>query len=298
MDVRRALLGRPDGRFRIAGTVGLVFVFAFVLYAAYWRSNAAYGASTEVTTQLGAIRAVAPEISDIGHSRATAVLYLPAAAIAILVQYHGGAAIYTLAAGPAIPVASALARAAFSPLPDVLGMEVLGVTLPTQLRLGLAVGAFAVVVGSALRRLSPPSERSASERFFGSSGERHRAVVVIAVAAVLSVPSTFWLYASYPTYQPFGYAVFGAPIAALVYWYRGGIALAWLGDAAAVLGHATAIAFIADSPDYVLDPAFFVPALAVATALGSLGAGVAVGFRGLYVVVSRRDAVGSGSHWG
>ncbi|WP_233127202.1 MULTISPECIES: hypothetical protein [unclassified Halorubrum] len=100
MDVRRALLGRPDGRFRIAGTVGLVFVFAFVLYAAYWRSNAAYGASTEVTTQLGAIRAVAPEISDIGHSRATAVLYLPAAAIAILVQYHGGAAIYTLAAGP------------------------------------------------------------------------------------------------------------------------------------------------------------------------------------------------------
>lgn len=295
MDVRRALLGNPDVRHRIAATIGIVFIFSFLLYAAYWRSNAAYGASTEVTTQFSAIRAVTPELSDSGHSNAAAILYLPAAAIAILVQYHGGAVLYTLAAGPVLPVASALARATFSPLPDVLEIDVLSVTLPTHIRLGLTVGALAVVVGSVFRYWRPPTGRLLSERFFGSSEDRYRALAVIVVIAVLSVPFTFWLYATYPAYQPFSYAVFGAPIAALVYSFWRGIVLAWLGNAAVVLGHAIAIALIAASPDYVLDPGFFVPALVVAIALGSLGAGAAVVFRELYAVVSRWVVIASSS---
>ena len=294
MDVRRALLGNPDVRHRLAGTLVILFVFSFLLYAAYWRSNAAYGASTEVTTQFSAIRAVTPEISGIGHSNAAAILYLPAAAIAILVQYHGGAILYTLAAGPTLPVASALARVVFSPLPDVLEIDVLSVTLPTHIRLGLAVGALAVVVGSVFRRWRPPSERSVSERFFGSPEDRYRALAVIVVAAVLSVPFTFWLYASYPAYQPFVYAVFGTPIATLVYLYWRGIVLAWLGNAAVVLGHTTAFAFIAANPDYIIDPSWSVPALVVATALGSLGAAAAVVIRELYAVASRRAAIASG----
>jgi len=85
VDVRRVLLGNPDVRRRLAGTIVIVFAFSFLLYAAYWRSNAAYGASTEMITQSRAIRAVTPKISGIGHSNAAATLYLPAAAIAILV---------------------------------------------------------------------------------------------------------------------------------------------------------------------------------------------------------------------
>ena len=85
MDVSRALLGNPDVRRRLTGTIVIVFVFSFLLYAAYWRSNAAYSASTEIITQSRAIRAVTPKISGIGHSNAAATLYLPAAAIAILV---------------------------------------------------------------------------------------------------------------------------------------------------------------------------------------------------------------------
>lgn len=295
MDVRRALLGTPDVRHRVAATIGVVFVLSFLLYAAYWRSSAAYGASTEVTTQFSAIRAVTPKISGIGHSNAAAILYLPAAAIAILVQYHGGAVLYTLVAGPLLPVASALARVVFSPFPDVLEIDVFSVTLPTHIRLGLAVGALAVVVGSVFRRWRPPSERSVSERFFGSPADRYRALAVTVVAAVLSVPFTFWLYASYPAYQPFTYAVFGAPIATLVYLNWRGIVLAWLGNAAVVLGHTTAFAFIAANPDYVVDPGFFVPALVVATALGSLGAGTAVVIRELYAVVTRCAVIASRS---
>ena len=169
MDVRRALLGNPDKRHRIAGTIVIAFVFLFLLYAAYWRSNAAYGADTEVTTQLSAIRAVTPELSDSGHSNAAAILYLPAAVLATLVHYHGGAVLYTLAAGPVPPVASALARVVFSPHPDVLEIDILGVTLPTHIRLGLAVSALAVVVGSVLRYWRPPNELSLSEHFFSPS---------------------------------------------------------------------------------------------------------------------------------
>ena len=54
--------------------------------------------------------------------------------------------------------------------------------------------------------------------------------------------------------------MFGALVAALVYSYWRGIVLAWLGNAAVVLGHVTAIALIAATPDYVVDPGLFVPA--------------------------------------
>jgi len=35
MDVSRALLGNPDVRRRLTGTIVIVFVFSFLLYAAY-----------------------------------------------------------------------------------------------------------------------------------------------------------------------------------------------------------------------------------------------------------------------
>jgi hypothetical protein len=76
-----------------------------------------------------------------------------------------------------------------------------------------------------------------------------------------------------------------------LYWR--GIVLAWLGNAAVVLGHTTAFAFIAANPDYILDPGWSVPALVVATALGSLGAAAAVVIRELYAVVSRCAVIAS-----
>lgn len=80
----------------------------------------------------------------------------------------------------------------------------------------LVVGAVAVVVGSVFRYWRPPGERLLSEHFFGSTEGRYRALTVIVVIAVLSVPFTFWLYATYLTDRLFSYAVFGAPIAVLV----------------------------------------------------------------------------------
>lgn len=293
MDPRRALLGDPDVRHRLAGTLIIMFVFLFLLYAAYWRSNAAYGASTEVTTQFSAIRAVTPELSDSGHSNAAAILYLPAAALAVLVQYHGGAALYTLAAGPVLPVASALARVAFSPLPDVLEIDVLAVTLPTHIRLGLAVGALAVVVGSVFRYWRPPNERSLSEHFFGPSVNHSRALAVIITAGVVAAVFTVWLYSPYIPYYPFTFAVFGAPIAAFVYWRWRTIVLAWLGNAAVVLGHAAANWFLTATPDYVVDPGFFVPAVMTAAALGVLGVGAVIVFREVYAIVSHRVNIAS-----
>ncbi|ACM58248.1 hypothetical protein [Halorubrum lacusprofundi] len=282
MDILRALLGNPDARRRLAGTIAVVFVLLFLVYAAYWRSNAAYG----VDYRVGAVGVVSPQLSDIGHAYAGPILYMPAAALAAVVHYHGGAVLYTLAMAPVPPVASALARATFGPWSDIKEATFLGDALPTLVGLGLAVGAVVVVVGSVFRRWRPPGERSLLERFFGSSEDRYRALAVIVIVAVLSVPFTFWLYAAYPTYQPFSYSVFGAPIAALVYLYWRGIVLAWLSNAVVFLGHTTAIAFIAASPDYVADPGFLVPGVMTATALGSLGACAAVVFRELYAVAS------------
>jgi len=282
MDFQRALLGDPDVRRRLAGTVAVVFGLSFLVYAAYWQSNAAYG----VDYRLGAVRVVAPEVSDIGHRYAGPILYVPAAALAAVVHYHGGAVLYTVAVAPVPPVASALARATFGPWSDIRRATFLGDALPTLVGLGLAVGAVVVVVGSVFRRWRPPSERTLWERFFGSSEDRDRALAVIVVVALISIPFTFWLYATYPTYQPFSYSVFGAPIAALVYSYWRGIVLAWLSNAAVFLGHTTAVALIAASPDYVTDPGFLVPGVTTATALGSLGACAAVVFRELYATVS------------
>jgi len=44
---------------------------------------------------------------------------MPAAALAAVVHYHGGAVLYTLAMAPVPPVASALARATFGPWSDI-----------------------------------------------------------------------------------------------------------------------------------------------------------------------------------
>jgi len=290
MDVRRALLGNPDLRRRLAGTIVIVFVFSFLLYAAYWRGTYA---DTGVTTQFSAIRAVTPRSHDIGHAYAGAILYLPAALLAVVVHYHGGAVLYTLAAAPVLPVASALARRIFSPQPDVLEADVLSVTLATHLRLSFAFGALAVVIGSLSRYWAPPNERSLSERFLGSSEDRYRALVVIITAGVLAAILMPWFHGRYPAYQPFAFAVFGAPAAAVVYLYSRGIVLAWLGDAAVVLGYSVAFVLTGASLDYVLDPVFFVPALVVATALGSLGAAAAAVIRELYAVVSRCAVIAS-----
>ena len=281
MDVQRALLGNPDARRHLAGTIAVVFILLFLVYAAYWQSNAAFG----VDYRLGAVRVVSPQVSDIGHLYAGPILYLPAAALAAVVYYHGGAILYTLAMAPVPPVASALARATFGPWSDINHATFLGNALPTLVGLGLAVGAVVVGVGSVFRRWKPPSERTLLERFFGSSEDRYRALAVILVVAILSILFTFWLYATYPTYQPFSYSVFGAPVAVLVYLYWRGIVLAWLSNAAVFLGHTTAVALIAASPDYVLDPGFLVPGVMTATAVGSLGACVAVVSRELCAVV-------------
>jgi hypothetical protein len=285
MDIRRILLGNPDARHRLAATVIIAFVFFFLLYATYWRMTYA---DTGVTTQNSAIRAVAPKLSDVGQSRAEAILYLPAALFAIVVHYHGGGVLYTLAAAPIPPVASTLARRVFSPQPDVLEAEVLSVTFPTHVRLGLAVGAFAVVVGCLSRYWAPPNERSLSERFFGLSENRYRALVVIIAAGVLAVVFTPWFYTAYPAYQPFTFAVFGYPVAVIVYLLYRGIALAWLGNAAVVFGHSVAWVLMFGAIDYVVDPFFFVPALMVGTTLGSLGVGAAVVISELHATVSRR----------
>lgn len=285
MDVRRALLGNPDARHRLAGTVVISFVLLFFLYATYWRGTYA---DTGVTTQSSAIRAVTPRSHDIGHAYAGAVLYLPAALLAVVVHYHGGAFLYTLAAAPVLPVASALARRVFSPQPDVLEADVLSVTLATHLRLGFAFGALAIVIGSLSRYWAPPNERSLSERFIGSSEARHRALAVSITAGVLAAILTPWFHGLYPAYQSFTFAVFGAPVAAVVYLRSHGIVLAWLGNAAVVLGYSVAFVLTGAPLDYVLDPVFFVPALMTAAALGSLGVGAAIVFRESYALVSRR----------
>ena len=285
MDVRRTLLGNPDARHRLAGAVVISFVLLFFLYATYWRGTYA---DTGVTTQSSAIHAVTPRPHDIGHASAGAILYLPAALLAVVVHYHGGAVLYTLAAAPVLPVASALARRVFSPQPDVLEADVLSVTLATHLRLSFALGALAVVIGSLSRYWAPPNERSLSERFLGSSEGRCRALVVSITAGVLAAILMPWFHGLYPAYQPFTFAVFGAPVAAVVYLCSHGIVLAWLGNAAVVLGYSVAFVLTGAPLDYVLDPVFFVPALTTAAALGSLGVGAAIVFRELYAIFSRR----------
>jgi len=87
-----------------------VFVFLFLVYAAYWQSNAAYG----VDYRVGVLRVVAPEVSDIGHLYAGPLLYIPTIALAAVVHYHGSAILYTVAIAPVPLVASALARATFN----------------------------------------------------------------------------------------------------------------------------------------------------------------------------------------
>ncbi|WP_435126617.1 hypothetical protein [Halobaculum sp. D14] len=269
MDVRRAFFGTPGARRGLASTIAVAFALLFLIYAAYWRSPAAYMVGANTTS--GAVLVVAP-------------------ALAVVVHYYGDAVLYTFAAALVPPVASLLARAALGPWSAVKGDRIgfLRDALLAFVGLGLAVGVLAVAVGSALRRWTPPSERPLSERFFGPPEGRRLAYAVIVVAAVLAAGLSLWLYATYPTYQPFAYAVFGVPVAALVYFHWRGVALAWLGDAAVVLGHSAAIAVIRADLDYVADPGLLVPALTTAISLGSLAAGAAVVLRELYAVVSHR----------
>jgi hypothetical protein len=286
MDIRRTFLGNPDARHRLAGAVVIWFVLLFFLYATYWQGTYA---DTGVTSQSSAIRAIAPKSHAIGHAHAGAILYIPAALFAVVVHYHSGAVLYTLAAAPVLPIASALARRVFSPQPDVLEADVLIVTLATHLRLSFAFGALAIVIGSLSRYWAPPNERSLSERFLGSSEDRHRALVVITIAGILAAILMPWFHRLYPAYQPFTFAVFGAPVAAVAYFYSRGIVLAWLGDAAVVLGYSVAFVSTGASLDYVLDPVFFVPALMTAVALGSLGVGATIVFTESYALFSRRS---------
>jgi len=196
---------------------------------------------------------------------------MPAAALAAVVHhYHGGAVLYTLAMAPVPPVASALARA-ISARGRILKKPLSSVThFPTLVGLGLAVGAVVVVVGSVFRRWRPPGERSLLERFFGSSEDRYRALAVIVIVAVLSVPFTFWLYAAYPTYQPFFTACSAPRLRRSSICTGAGLYSRGLSNAVVFLGHTTAIAFIAASPDYVADPGFLVPGVMTATALDHL----------------------------
>ena len=284
MDLRRILLGDPDARHRIAGAIVIAFISLFLLYAAYWRGTYA---DTGVTTLHTAIRAVTPP-ADISHSIPVVMLFLPTVALAIFIHYHGGAVLFTLAAGPVLPVASALARVIFSPQPDVLEIDVFRYTLPTHIRLGLGLGALAVIVGSVLRYWKPPNERSLSEHFLGPSVDYYRALAVIFAVGVVAAIFTLWVFTPYRRYSPITFAVFGSLIAAIVYWRWRTVGLAWLGNAAVVLGHAAGKAIIGAAPDYVLDPGFFVPALMTAATFGTLGVGAVIVFSELYAVVTHR----------
>lgn len=269
MDSWRALLGSFDSRRRLGGAIVVAFALLFLIYAAYWRSNGVHMVGANTTS--GALLVIAP-------------------ALAVVVHYYGDAVLYTLAAALVPPVASLLARATLGPWSAVEGDRI-GLfrdALPTVVGLGLGVGLVAIVVGTAIRHWTPPDERSLSVRLFGPPAGHRLVSVVIVAAAVLAAGLSRWLYAIYPTYQPLAFAVFGVPIAALVYSHWRGVALAWLGDAVVVLGHAAAIAVVRDNIEYVVDPGYLVPALTSSIALGSLAAGAAVALRGLFTVVSQR----------
>ncbi|MFB6143581.1 MAG: hypothetical protein ABEJ30_09610, partial [Halorientalis sp.] len=121
MEIRRVLLGNPDARRRLASTIAVAFSLLFLIYAAYWRSPAAYMVGANTTS--GAVLVVAP-------------------ALAIVVHYYGDAILYTLAAALVPPVASLLARAALGPLSAVKGDRIgfLRDALPAYVGFGLAVG--------------------------------------------------------------------------------------------------------------------------------------------------------------
>ncbi|GAD52209.1 hypothetical protein MBEHAL_0969 [Halarchaeum acidiphilum MH1-52-1] len=269
MDARHALLGERDVQYRLAVTVAVAFAVSFFASVAYWRSSAAY--TVGANTMGGAVLIVAP-------------------LFAVAVHYYGNSVLSTLAAALVSPVASLLARAALGTWSAVGGArrEFLLTSLPTVVGLGIGVGLAAVVAGTALRRWTPPSERPPSVRFFGPPESRRRALAVIVAAAVPAAAFTLWSYATYPTYQPLAYAVFGVPVAALVYSRWRALALAWLSDAAVVFGHAAAIALVRADLDYVADPGLLVPALTTALALGTLAAAVAIALRELRAVVGRR----------